>query len=185
MRKLRTLLICAAASTAFLVASPASAAAPPMPDKLTTTPVVVKTIEGPLLTITKAEVEAMRRAKGELASTQEEQAIGVSQCVSRSGSVWAENVFGGTLYSFYLKLSWCYNGSNVTWASHEASTSTGYGWYFDQWSNPPGWYYDLPYNTKATAYGQAKFCITWCAGSAYLGLQIVGRADGSSSVSGL
>jgi hypothetical protein len=183
MRKLTTLLASAAATIVFIMASPAHADVP-TPEELST-PVVVKTIEGPLRAVSKAEVEAMLRAKNQTAGTQEIEAIAVSQCVSRSGTVWAENVFGGTLYSFYLKLSWCYNGSNVTWASHEASTSTGYGWYFDQWSNPPGWYYDLPYNTKATAYGQAKFCITWCAGSAYLGLQIVGRADGSSSVSGL
>lgn len=80
MRTLRTLLISAAVSTAFLVASPASAVAS-MPDRLTT-PVVVKTSEGPLLTITQAEVQEMRRANGELVSIQKEQAIVISQCVS-------------------------------------------------------------------------------------------------------
>lgn len=110
-----------------------------------------------------------------------------TSCGGRTVTMTGQNAFGGTLYKFVLTMRFCYDGSHVSSLSHNWSYSTGYGWSFDKWTNPPNSYYNVPYYTQANTVGQARFCppIPFCPGAATPGTHIVGNANGSTSSSGL
>lgn len=124
------------------------------------------------------EFAADRGAAGRPLTASQLAVMASAYCRSYTASQWETNIYGGTLYRLDGTVSWCYDYSIVWSGSWKWTYSTGFGWYFDHWTNPANGYY-VPGDTEYHTVAQAKFCITWCAGSDYLGQNVWGKYDGS------
>ncbi|MFD6679908.1 hypothetical protein [Micromonospora parva] len=169
---------------AWLLAVPGTAQAAPVDEPaapaltVEQTPVTVRTVVSAPESITVDEFLKRRAASARALPIADPLAMAASSCSSYSVTRLAENAFGGDLYKLTLRVDWCYNGSSVWGASGGWSYSTGYGWSFDKWTNSPNTYYVG--NTEAHTVGQAKFCISWCAGTGHLGHDVYGNRSGGT-----
>ncbi|MFB9236307.1 hypothetical protein ACFFWC_12225 [Plantactinospora siamensis] len=163
-------------------APPASAAPPPLTD--VTTPVVTRASSGPISRISSQQYAQTRAAAGRPLSANEQVALASSSCWTWSRSQWKDNIYGGTLMRLNGTINWCQDGSSVWGGGYNWSTYTNFGWSFDKWTNSPTGYYN-PSRTRYDTVAQAKFCISWCAGTSYIGLDLWGDAWGSYGSSNL
>ena len=84
--------------------------------------------------------------------------VAAAACRYVTVSRWAENVFGSTLWKYFQRIDWCYNGSSVTSVSRRRWGETYWpGWSFkghtgNQTSGGVGW-------TGYQAWTQGHFCL--------------------------
>ncbi|MET7402229.1 hypothetical protein ABZS66_52990 [Dactylosporangium sp. NPDC005572] len=172
-------------ATAALAAPAAFAgpAAPALTDRASV-PVSLHESGSGVVPLSAGQYRAARAAAGRPLAADEAARLAASACWSYTRSRWAENAFGGTLYRISGTVNWCQDGRTVWGGSNSWSTSTGYGWYFDKWTNAPTGYYN-PARTRYDTVAQAKFCLAWCGAAAYLGQDLWGNADGTHGASNL
>ncbi|MGI5241398.1 hypothetical protein [Dactylosporangium sp. CA-139066] len=164
-------------------ASDTAAPAAPVLNDLNT-PVSDHQTSGRALRLSATQYAADRQAAGSPLSAAEQARLAASQCWTWTRSQWKDNIYGGTLFRINGTINWCQDGSSVWGGSYSWSTYTNFGWYFDSWSNSPTGYYN-PAHTRYDTVAQAKFCITWCAGSSYLGQDMWGNANATYGSSNL
>lgn len=177
-RGLRYSVAAMAAAVIYLMSPSAAHAAAPA-DSLNdlTRPVKDTVVVGPVRDLTHTEFKNRRAAAGKPLTAREDAALAADTCKSYTVTQSGENVYGGVLYKLTGTVSWCYDGSTVTAGTYGWSYSTGYGWYFDSWTNPPNGFF-IPGGREFHTVAQAKFCITWCGGKAYRGADIWGTYNG-------